>query len=266
MHRTAPLRRVRLKAGDRARTRTGKAFVINAIKEVNGILIYLGEGEMLPEQELLDQMTFSDPDKRLLAGQVGKPREFALRYRTHMFRRDMLGSRVRGLVGARMELLDHQVSIAHEVASRHNPKVLLADEVGLGKTIEAGLIFHRLYVTGQITRVLVAAPSQLVHQWLVELYRRFNHMFTVVDEDLCRSEEKGDASVNPFLNRQTMICAVDFLSGSPRRVKQAAEAGLDLLIVDEAHHLTWSETAKSPEYAAVETLAKASRGVLLLTA
>jgi len=266
MHRTAPLRRVRLKAGDRARTRTGKAFVINAIKEVNGILIYLGEGEMLPEQELLDQMTFSDPDKRLLAGQVGKPREFALRYRTHMFRRDMLGSRVRGLVGARMELLDHQVSIAHEVASRHNPKVLLADEVGLGKTIEAGLIFHRLYVTGQITRVLVAAPSQLVHQWMVELYRRFNHMFTVVDEDLCRSEEKGDASVNPFLNRQTMICAVDFLSGSPRRVKQAAEAGLDLLIVDEAHHLTWSETAKSHEYAAVEALAQASRGVLLLTA
>ncbi|HLP42824.1 MAG TPA: RNA polymerase-associated protein RapA, partial [Fibrobacteria bacterium] len=193
-------------------------------------------------------------------------REFALRCRTHEFRRDMLGSRVRGLIGSRMELLDHQISIAHEVASRHEAKVLLADEVGLGKTIEAGLIFHRLHVTGQITRVLVVTPSQLVHQWMVELYRRFNHMFTVADEDLFRSEEKGDLKVNPFLNRQTLLCATDFLAGSERRVRQAVEAGIDLLIVDEAHHLSWSLEAKSPEYAAVEALAAASRGVLLLTA
>ncbi len=266
MHRNAPLRRVRLKAGDRARSRGGKAFVVRAVKEAAGLLTYVGDGEALPEQDLLDQMAFSDPDKRLLAGQVGKPREFSLRYRTHRYRREMLGSRVRGLIGSRVELLDHQISIAHEVASRHEAKVLLADEVGLGKTIEAGLIFHRLHVTGQITRVLVVAPSQLVHQWMVEFYRRFNHMFTVVDEDLCRSEEKGDAKVNPFLNRQTMICATDFLAASERRVRQAAEAGIDLLIVDEAHHLAWSPTVKSPEYAAVETLAKASRRVLLLTA
>ncbi|HKP96864.1 MAG TPA: RNA polymerase-associated protein RapA, partial [Fibrobacteria bacterium] len=267
MHRNAPLRRVRLKPGDRARSNSGKLFVVKALKEAGGLLTYLGgDGESLAEQELLDRMTFSDPDKRLLAGQVGKPREFALRFRTHAFRRDMLGSRVRGLVGARMELLDHQISIAHEVASRHHAKVLLADEVGLGKTIEAGMIFHRLYVTGQIGRVLVVAPSQLVHQWLVELYRRFNHMFTVVDEDLFRSEEKGDPNVNPFLNRQIMICAVEFLSGSARRVKQAREAGIDLLIVDEAHHLAWSQEAKSPQYAAVETLASVSRSVLLLTA
>lgn len=266
MHRNAPLRRVRLKAGDRARSNAGKVFVVKTVKEFGGLLVYHGDGETLKEQDLLDRMTFSDPDKRLLAGQAGKPREFALRYRTHLFRKDMLGSRVRGLIGARMELLEHQISIAYEVASRHNPKVLLADEVGLGKTIEAGLIFHRLYVTGQIGRVLVIAPSQLVHQWMVELYRRFNHMFTVIEEDLFRSEEKGDQSVNPFLNRQTMIAAVDFFSASPRRVKQAAEAGLDLLIVDEAHHLSWSVEKASPEYAAVEALSNASRGVLLLTA
>ncbi|MDB5105209.1 MAG: SNF2-related protein [Fibrobacteres bacterium] len=266
MHRNAPLRRVRLKAGDRARSNDGKVFVVKTVKEFSGLLVYHGDGLTLKEQDLLDQMTFSDPDKRLLAGQVGKPRAFALRYNTHRFRRDMLGSRVRGLVGARMNLLEHQISIAYEVASRHVPKVLLADEVGLGKTIEAGMIFHRLFVTGQIGRVLVVAPSQLVHQWLVELYRRFNHMFTVVDEDLFRSEEKGDQTVNPFINRQTMICSVDFLSTSGRRLKQAVESGIDLLIVDEAHHLAWSPVSKSPEYAAVEALAAVSRGLLLLTA
>ena len=266
MHRNAPLRRVRLKGGDRARSNSGKMFVVKTVKEFSGLLVYHGDGFTLKEQDLLDRMTFSDPDKRLLAGQIGKPREFGLRFRTHQFRKDMLGSRVRGLVGARMELLEHQISIAHEVASRHHSKVLLADEVGLGKTIEAGMIFHRLFVTGQIGRVLVIAPSQLVHQWMVELYRRFNHMFTVIDEDLFRSEEKGDPTVNPFLNRQTMIASVEMLAGSARRVKQAAEAGLDLLIVDEAHHLSWSKEKVSPEYAAVETLAGASKGVLLLTA
>ena len=266
MHRNAPLRRVRMKSGDRARSQSGRVFTIRSIKEMGGLLTYFGDAESLLEQDLLDQMSFSDPDKRLLAGNVGKPREYALRFRTHQFRRDMLGSRVRGLVGARMDLLEHQISIAHEVASRHQAKVLLADEVGLGKTIEAGLIFHRLHATGQIIRVLVATPSQLVHQWLVELYRRFNQMFTVIDEELCRSEEKGDATVNPFLNRQMMICSVDFLAASSKRTQQASDAGIDLLIVDEAHHLTWSPQAKSREYAAVEALAKISRGTLLLTA
>ena len=112
MHRNAPLRRVRLKAGDRARSNQGKIFVVKTVKEFGSLLVYHGDGETLKEQDLLDRMTFSDPDKRLLAGQIGKPREFALRHRTHLFRKDMLGSRVRGLVGARMELLDHQISIA----------------------------------------------------------------------------------------------------------------------------------------------------------
>ena len=266
MQRNAPLRRARLRVGDRARGREGQVFVIRQVKVKDGLLTYLGETGVLPEQELLDRMSFSDPDKRLLAGQVSKPRAFSLRLRTQEFRREMQGSRVRGLAGARMDLLPHQISIAYEVASRHHPRVLLADEVGLGKTIEAGLIFHRLYVTGQAQRVLIVAPSQLVHQWLVEMYRRFNHMFTVLDEDLCRAEEKGDTSKNPFALRQTILCATDFLAASPRRVEQAVAAGIDLLIVDEAHHLAWTPEHVSPEYAAVEKLARTANGVLLLTA
>jgi ATP-dependent helicase HepA len=217
---------------------------------------------------LLDRMTFSDPDKRLMAGQVDGPEAWSLRLRSLRLRESMLGSRVRGLCGARLQLLPHQMGIAYEVASRHRPRVLLADEVGLGKTIEAGLIFHRLHVTGQVTRVLIVTPTQLVHQWLVEMYRRFNHMFTVVDEDLCRSEEKGKPgeTENPFLQRQTMLCEAAFFAGSPRRVQQAMDAGIDLLIVDEAHHLAWSETAPSREYVAIEKLASVAKRVLLLTA
>jgi ATP-dependent helicase HepA len=243
--------------------------VVQGVEEKDGLLTYHGSGTSLAEKDLLDRQSFSDPDKRLLSGQVSKPRAFSLRLRTQRFRNEMLGSPVRGLAGARMELLPHQIGIAHEVASRPNPRVLFADEVGLGKTIEAGLVFHRLHATGQISRVLVAVPSQLVHQWMAELYRRFHHLFTVLDEDFCRAEEKGDPSVNPFALRSLILCPMDFLAApgsGAKRVKQAAEAGIDLLIVDEAHHLQWSPEKTSPEYAAVETLARAARGVLLLTA
>ncbi|MCD6023987.1 MAG: helicase domain protein [Fibrobacteria bacterium] len=273
MQRSAPLRRARLGKGDRARGRAGEMFVIQAVEEQAGLLTYRGGGHVLPEGDLLDRLSFSDPDKRLLAGQVSKPRTFSLRLRTLELQRDMLGSPVRGLAGARMELLPHQIGIAHEVASRHNPRVLLADEVGLGKTIEAGLIFHRLHATGQINRVVVVAPSQLVHQWMVELYRRFHHLFTVLDEETCRAEEKGDATKNPFAQRPLILCPLDLFEGNgssagsgARRVEQAAAAGIDLLIVDEAHHLQWSPEKVSPAYAAMEKLARVARGVLLLTA
>lgn len=265
----APLRRARLAPGDRARARSGAVMIVERVEERDDLLTYHGGGMALPEGDLLDRMSFSDPEKRLLAGQVGKPRAFDLRVRTLALQRNMLGARVRGLAGARMELLPHQIAIAHEVASRHNPRVLLADEVGLGKTIEAGLVFQRLYATGQISRVLVVAPSQLVHQWMVELYRRFHYLFTVLDEEFCRAEEKGDATRNPFALRSLMLCPIDFLAApasGARRVRQAVEAGIDLLIVDEAHHLQWSEDKVSAEYAAVEALARTARGVLLLTA
>ncbi len=266
---SAPLRRVVLAPGDRARSRSGAVFVVERITESGGLLTYHGAGRSLPEGDLLDRMAFSDPDKQLLAGRPGSLEAFALRLRTLNLRRDMLGSRVRGLVGARMELLSHQISIAHETSSRAHPRVLLADEVGLGKTIEAGLVFHRLYVTGQVNRVLVVAPSQLVHQWMVELYRRFHHLFTVLDEETCRAEEKGDKEKNPFVLRSLILAPVDLFSAQgsgARRVEQAVAAGIDLLIVDEAHHLRWSPEAVSPEYTAVERLAHAAEGVLLLTA
>ena len=61
--------------------------------------------------------------------------------------------------------------------------MLLADEVGLGKTIESCLILHRLLLTGRTQRVLILVPESLVHQWFVELLRRFNLWFSIFDED-----------------------------------------------------------------------------------
>ena len=161
-------------------------------------------------------------------------------------------------------MIPHQISIAAEVASRLAPRVLLADEVGLGKTIEAGLILHRLHLTGRASRILVLLPPALLNQWFVEMFRRFQMSFSIFDEDRCLSLEAS--GVNPFLDSQLVICALDFLSSNPNRAEQAREAGWDLLVVDEAHHLAWSPAGGGAEYNLVESLARSVPGLLLLTA
>ena len=108
---------------------------------------------------------------------------------------------VAGLLGARIQLLPHQLYIANEIANRYAPRVLLADEVGLGKTIEAGLIIHQQLITGRASRVLIAVPDSLVHQWLVEMLRRFNLFFTIMDEERCLALVESGTE-NPFESAQ----------------------------------------------------------------
>jgi len=263
---SAPLRRVRFHEGDRIKTSEGAELVVETIEERAGMLIYRAGGRDVTEAQLSDTISFSKPEDRLLAGQVDERATFDLRVEALQRRCRHRQSAVRGFVGARVDLITHQLSIAGEVAARLVPRVLLADEVGLGKTIEAGLILHRLHLTGRAERVLVLVPESLVHQWFVEMLRRFNLLFSLFDEDRCASIEEHDPGTNPFLDSQLVICSTAFLAGSQTRALQALGAGWDLLVVDEAHHLEWTHESVSPQYALVESLAKQTGGLLLLTA
>ena len=161
----------------------------------------------------------------------------------------MKGRNERGFIGARIDLIPHQLYIANEVGTRHAPRVLLADEVGLGKTIEACLIMHRQIVSGKISRALVLVPEPLVHQWFIELLRRFALQFSIFDEERCAAieggsedgevilEEETKKEVNPFLDDQLVLASIGLLANDPIRAKLATDAGWDMLIVDEAHHL-----------------------------
>lgn len=171
---------------------------------------------------------------------------------------------MRGLCGMRAGLIPHQLYIAHEVGRRHAPRVLLADEVGLGKTIEAGMIIHQQVLAGRAERILIVVPETLQHQWLVEMMRRFNLHFSIFDEERC-IEAFAEAE-NPFDTQQYVLCSLDFLRKSRKRFEQALEGEWDLLVVDEAHHLEWSQDKPSREYQVVEGLAERTAGVLLLTA
>lgn len=267
---TAPLRRVRFGPGDKIKTHDGEQFAVDTVEERAGLLIYRdASGQQIAEAELSDTISFSRPEDRLFAGQVDGPEVFELRVEALKWRAFLQQSQTRGFVGGRVELLPHQIFIASEVAGRLLPRVLLADEVGLGKTIEACLILHRLHLTGRAGRVLVLVPEPLMHQWFVELLRRFNLLFSIFDEARCEAIEREEGA-NPFLDSQLVLCSVEFLAGNPGRARQAIEAGWELLVVDEAHHLQWHPGQPSAEYLLVEALASGrgeeKPGVLLLSA
>ena len=262
----APLRRVQFTAGERIKLHDGASLVVDSAEERDGLLVYRAEGREVKEAELSDTISFSTPEARLMAGQIDDLQTFDLRAEALTRRCRMRKSAVRGFAGGRVDLIPHQMFIAAEVASRLAPRVLLADEVGLGKTIEAGLILHRLHLTGRADRVLILLPEPLIHQWFVELLRRFNLLFSIFDEERCRSIEANDSEANPFLDSQLVLCSVAFLADSAPRTAQVLAAGWNLLVVDEAHHLEWTPQRASPQYSLVESLARQTTSLLLLTA
>lgn len=283
----APINRVRYEVGQEITTIEEQLLDVAEVIEHQGCLIYRCEdgdanSTIVPELELSSFIQFSKPQDRLFAGQIDKNRIFQLRCDTLEHIRHQQQSSVRGLLGARVQLLPHQLYIASEAANRYAPRVLLADEVGLGKTIEAGLILHQQIISGRSKRVMIAVPDSLLHQWLVEMLRKFNLFFTIIDEERCQGlEEFGDVEedpfmddeveekeidFNPFESAQLVLCTLSFLTDNPNRHQQAMDAEWDLLIVDEAHHLQWSEQQVSPAYQAIEQLAAHAKGLLLLTA
>ena len=263
---SAPLRRVTFKPGDTIFDMEQRELVIEKVREENGLFMYYGQGKVISEADLGDVTVKHGVDDRLLMGEVDTPQLFVLRRKTLEYDHNRRISPVNGFVGGRIDLIPHQLYIAHEVSTRFAPRVLLSDEVGLGKTIEACLIIHRLLLSGRISRVMILVPETLVHQWFVELLRRFNLWFHIFDEERCKAIEDSAPEGNPFLDDQLIICSTAFLADSEKRTRQAMTADWDMLVVDEAHHLKWSVEAASPEYMVVELLSKVANGLLLLTA
>jgi len=263
---SAPLIRVRFEPGDEVRDREGHALQVDSVEERGDLLVYHCGGEELEEEDLLDSLNFIRPEKRLLAGLCEPPRDFDRRLEALDWNARIRQSELRGFSGARIDLIGHQLAIVAEATGRLHPRLLLADEVGLGKTIEACLILHHLQITGRASRVLILVPEPLIHQWFVELLRRFHLTAAIFDEERCQSIEANEPDANPFLDSQLILAATDFLAGNETRAAQAAGAGFELLIVDEAHHLEWSPASVSAPYQVVEQLAAVVPSLLLLTA
>jgi ATP-dependent helicase HepA len=265
----AHVTRLVLSPGEKVKHVDGWEIVIDELIEQDNLLTYIGkrtdnkEVAHIVEVALDPQVKLNQPEKRLLHGQFDDPNWFDTRYQCWSKQNEFANSGVVGLVGARVDLIPHQIHIANQVGNRYAPRVLLADEVGLGKTIEAALIIHMQLITGRAQRVLIVVPDSLVHQWLVEMLRRVNLAFSVFDDD--RIEAVKESGENPFDQEQLVLCSQAFI-GQSKVLEQACATPWDILVVDEAHHLHWSEGEVSEEYEAIEKLSQIAKSVLLLTA
>jgi superfamily II DNA or RNA helicase len=163
---------------------------------------------------------------------------------------------------ARVDLLPHQLEPALAIVRGLATRVLLADEVGLGKTIQAGLVVAELLQRGVCERVLVIAPAGLRDQWARELAGRFAVTAAVVDGPLLRRRASAlPIGVNPWQTVPIAIASVDYVK-RPEVLPAVEACAWDVVIVDEAHGVA----GDSDRRAAVETLAAQATYVLLLTA
>jgi ATP-dependent helicase HepA len=194
----------------------------------------------------------------LLTGRAGPASAFRLRARVAWLealrRADSLGA----LLSSRVHVLPHQVGAAGRILADRIPRFVLADEVGLGKTIEAGLVFAGLRQIGLAERVLVVAPEHLCFQWLAELFHKFNALFTLLTPE--RIEDMGGPET-ALARSPLAILPMERLRVAPDLADACWEAELDLLVVDEAHHLADDRLFEALAPAALESF-----GLLLLTA
>ena len=177
---------------------------------------------------------------------------------------DGLGS----FLGGRVRLFPHQLHVAERATASDPVRWLLADEVGLGKTIEAALILNRLVHAGKVERCLVVVPDALTVQWLGELWRKYHQIFTLLDaQRLADVARDFGSEFNPFDLHRRAVIALEMLTERPHLTDQAVRAGIDLLVVDEAQRLRRPPGHPGDQgWRAVAPIAGLGRHVLLLSA
>lgn len=206
--------------------------------------------------------------QRLAAGDVDTPDAFLAR----LDALQLLAAREAGglgsMLGGRVRLFPHQLHVAERATARMPVRWLLADEVGLGKTIEAALIMNRLLHTQRIERCVVVAPDVLTVQWLGELWRKYHQVFTLLDAArLADVAQDFGSDFNPFDVHRRAVVALELLVERPDLVKHAVEADVDLVVVDEAQRLRWpAGRLPSQAYRAIAPIAALGHHVVLLSA
>lgn len=215
----------------------------------------------------------TDPVERLRRGAVGNPRKFMLRSTAARYAFASRYDEFNSLGNSRIEAKPHQISVAHRIVSSYPHRFLLCDEVGLGKTIEAGMVLKELRARGVTKRVLILTPTSLFSQWQFELKTKFNESFAIYNGASTRWL-KQTSDENVWTLNDSIIASHGFAAYSEERIEEISGVDWDVVIVDEAHHArvyhSGARTQATWLYRLVERLAdfKAGgrRSLLLLTA
>ena len=225
---------------------------------------FFGVGERrVPVGAVRRQLSRTERILRAVDGGADRARKAWLSYEAHAL---PVMESASALTSAKIDLLPHQVVLTHRIATASPRRYLIADEVGLGKTIETALILRELASRGELTRALMVVPAGLVNNWHRELNEVFNLEFEVFGSE----GDITDRKTNAFAKHDRLIASIDTLK-RPARIKRLLDAPRwDLVVFDEAHHLTAYRTGgkvrKTENYKLAEALKDHSRDLLLLSA
>ena len=264
------LARYFIENGEQVDHRDGRVLKVasRCAEEIDGVAVYrLDDGTEIRESELVPQVRDIGAVARLATLNLVHPD--AVRGRLEGIRLAHHGRRpgFSAVLGARVLWLPHQIDVATRAVASDPVRMLLADEVGLGKTVEAALIYAGLRQERRAGRVLILAPSPLCIQWLGEIYRKTHELIVLLDEQRIQDVRQDFGELNVFEAHQRIVASVDAIAADELLARQAAEARWDLVIIDEAHHLRWNaRTGGNALYGLAEGLARSTRHLLLLTA
>jgi SNF2 family DNA or RNA helicase len=191
---------------------------------------------------------------------------FELKIEANVLKLAYTNNKLLSLSNSRTRILAHQVESTHRVVNSLNQRFLMADEVGLGKTIEAGLVIKEFIFRYGYKRILIVCPASLVMQWQNELQSKFNEFFIIMDRHTVKKLRKkaGDSS-NPWLGCDKIICSLDFIKNITHK-EELAKIVWDVIVIDEAHRLRRDDLKTTLAYNVAEILANTTRSLLLLTA
>lgn len=241
----------------------GQGVVIDSARD-GYLRAFFGVGERrVPVASLRHELTRTERILRAVDGGADRSRKAWLSYEAHVL---PVMESASALTSAKIDLLPHQVVLTHRIATASPRRYLIADEVGLGKTIETALILRELASRGELTRALMVVPAGLVNNWHRELNEVFNLEFEVFGSE----GDITDRKTNAFAKHDRLIASIDTLK-RPARIRRLLDAPRwDLVVFDEAHHLTAYRTGgkvrKTENYKLAEALKDHSRDLVLLSA
>ncbi len=268
---------------ERVVTRNGVGVInSNDFLLENGKISY----EVLYPNGKLDQVSESDtfsiyqePVKKILEQKkLDPPRQFLIKYWANLFHSFYTSYQIKCITNSRLTLMPHQINVAHRLSEEYFPRVILADEVGLGKTIEAGIYVKEMMARNLAERVLIIVPATLVRQWQFEMENKFNMEFVIYDGQKIKELKKNgniysqDKLRNPFFYDNCIICSLQF-ARNPKYAELLGQVSWDIIIFDEAHHLRRYITNLSTgnyretlNYSLARNLSDSCQSLLLLTA
>lgn len=218
---------------------------------------------VLTEERIKNEKLLKDKIKR---GLWGSGRRFLLRAEAHVLKLAHAYNKIQSLSNSRTRILAHQVESTHIIVNAFKQRFLIADEVGLGKTIEAGLVIKEMIYRYSYERIIIVCPASLLYQWQNEMESKFNEHFIVMDRKVMTAAQRevGEGG-NPWRVHGKLIVSIDFIKNKAFE-EDLMRTSWDAVIFDEAHRLRRDANSSTLGYNTAEIMSEKTKSLLLLSA